>query len=54
MRVKAERASCRRQPSRSQISGLVAGSFESITVAGPRGNLTRFPILPDSRGTRSS
>lgn len=23
------------------------GGFESITVAGPRGNLTRFPILPD-------
>jgi len=33
---------------------LVAGSVESITVAGPRGNLTRFPILPDSRGTRSN
>lgn len=45
---------CRRQPSRSRISGLVAGSFESITVAGPRGNLTRFPILPDFRGTRSN
>ena len=26
---------------------LVAGSFENITVAGPRGHLTRFPILPD-------
>lgn len=24
--------------------------FESFTVAGPRGNLTRFPILPDSFG----
>jgi len=33
----------------------IASGFESITVAGPRGNLTRFPILPDqSRGTRSS
>ena len=32
---------------------MVAGGFESITVAGPRGNLTRFPILPDYRGTRS-
>jgi hypothetical protein len=31
----------------------MAGGFESITVAGPRGDLTRFPILPDSRGTRS-
>jgi hypothetical protein len=54
MRVKVDCVSCRRQPSRSGISGLVADSFESITVAGPRGNLTRFPILPDSRGTRSS
>ena len=25
----------------------MAGSFENITVAGPRGHLTRFPILPD-------
>jgi len=38
---------CRRRPSRFDISGSVAGSFESITVAGPRGNFTRFPILPD-------
>jgi hypothetical protein len=32
------------------ISGVFADGFESITVAGPRGNLTRFPILPDSIG----
>jgi len=30
-----------------QESVAIADGFESITVAGPRGNHTRFPILPD-------
>jgi hypothetical protein len=47
MRVESIARLHRRRPSRFEISGSVAGSFESITVAGPRGNLTRFPILPD-------
>jgi hypothetical protein len=35
---------------------LTVGGFENITVAGPCGNLTRFPILPETiepQGTRS-
>jgi hypothetical protein len=54
-RVSVDRASLPPAALPIWISGLVVGGFESITVAGPRGNLTRFPILPDLiRGTRSS
>jgi hypothetical protein len=53
-RLDQQSLSCRWQPSRFEISGRVAGGFEDITVAGPRGNLTRFPILPDRWGTRSN
>jgi hypothetical protein len=40
----------RRSRSDMEIGAVKSVDFESVTVAGPCGNLTRFPILPGLAG----